>query len=182
MTAASGERTINDKQTRLHLPVLRREKQTANHMRRLRCEKENNPDERDLEENEMNELKPCPFCGGKVEIVGIKNGNSFIVWCENCGLGFGIEKEYYLYQIIGAWNHRAEQGQSEKVAELKRELERVKQERDAAVKDMQEIMALTSEMRVCTKYCVNGHCYNRGGNMPCSPRWDASWSGHKMED
>ena len=81
----------------------------------------------------MNELKPCPFCGGKVEIVGIKNGNSFIVWCENCGLGFGIEKEYYLYQIIGAWNHRAEQGQSEKVAELKRELERVKQERDAAV-------------------------------------------------
>lgn len=130
----------------------------------------------------MNELKPCPFCGGKVEIVGIKNGNSFIVWCENCGLGIGIEKEYYLYQIIGAWNHRAEQGQSEKVAELKRELERVKQERDAAVKDMQEIMALTSEMRVCTKYCVNGHCYNRGGNMPCSPRWDASWSGHKMED
>lgn len=82
----------------------------------------------------MNELKPCPFCGGKVEIVGIKNGNSFIVWCENCGLGFGIEKEYYLYQIIGAWNHRAEQGQSEKVAELKRELERVKQELNAAVK------------------------------------------------
>ena len=53
MTAASGERPINDKQTRIHLPVLRREKQTAHHMRHLRCEKENNPEERDLEESEM---------------------------------------------------------------------------------------------------------------------------------
>ena len=75
-----------------------------------------------------------------------------------------------------------EQSQADRIAELEAELEQVKRERDAAVNDMQEIMALTSEMRVCTKYCVNGHCYNRGGNMPCNPRWDALWSGHKMEE
>lgn len=75
-----------------------------------------------------------------------------------------------------------EQSQADRIAKLEAELEQVKWERDAAVEDMQEIMALTSEMRVCTKYCVNGHCYNRGGNMPCNPRWDALWSGHKMEE
>ena len=74
-----------------------------------------------------------------------------------------------------------EQSQADLISKLEAELEQVKWERDAAVEDMQEIMALTSEMRVCTKYCVNGHCYNRGGNMPCNPRWDALWSGHKME-
>ena len=75
-----------------------------------------------------------------------------------------------------------EQSQADRIAKLEAELEQVKRERDAAVEDMQEIMALTSEMRVCTKYCVNGHCYNRGGNMPCNPWWDALWSGHKMEE
>ena len=75
-----------------------------------------------------------------------------------------------------------EQSQADLISKLEAELEQVKWERDAAVEDMQEIMALTSETRVCTKYCVNGHCYNRGGNMPCNPRWDALWSGHKMEE
>ena len=75
-----------------------------------------------------------------------------------------------------------EQSQADLISKLEAELEQVKWERDAAVNDIQEIMALTSEMRVCTKYCVNGHCYNRGGNMPCNPRWDALWSGHEMEE
>ena len=86
---------------------------------------------------------------------------------------------------INAWFEGIEKGKEAGtaiIAKLEAELEQVKRERDAAVNDMQEIMALTSEMRVCTKYCVNGHCYNRGGNMPCNPRWDALWSGHKMEE
>lgn len=85
---------------------------------------------------------------------------------------------------INAWLEGIEKGKEAGtaiIAKLKAELEQVKRERDAAVEDMQEIMALTSEIRVCTKYCVNGHCYNRGGNMPCNPEWDALWSGHKME-
>lgn len=56
----------------------------------------------------MTDLKPCPFCGGEVEIVGINNGNPFTVWCENCGLEFGTGKEYYLCQVIDAWNRRAD--------------------------------------------------------------------------
>lgn len=148
-------------------------------MRHLRSKKENNPEERDLEENEMNELKPCPFCGGKVEIVGIKNGNSFIVWCENCGLGFGIEKEYYLYQIIGAWNHRAEQGQSEKVAELKRELERVKQERDAAVKDLDALRKKTGWKCDCCYYNDN---YNRDVCTGCDYNSDNNWKWRGLKE
>ena len=58
----------------------------------------------------MYRLKPCPFCGGKAEITGINNGNPFIVWCDKCGLEFGIDKDYYLYQVIEAWNRRADNG------------------------------------------------------------------------
>lgn len=85
------------------------------------------------------------------------------------------------YVDVELVQHEQRQSQADRIAELEAELEQVKRERDAAVEDVQEIMALTSEMRVCTKYCVNGHCYNRGGNMPCKPMWDASWSGHKKE-
>lgn len=97
------------------------------------------------------------------------------------GLYFGRENLRERLEISPYGEDKIDRLEAE-IKNLSQELERVKQERDAAVKDMQEIMALTSEMRVCTKYCVNGHCYNRGGNMPCSPRRDASWSGHKMED
>lgn len=51
-------------------------------------------------------FKPCPFCGGKIEILTVNNGSNFIVWCEKCGLGFGIEKEYLSWQILEAWNKR----------------------------------------------------------------------------
>lgn len=53
------------------------------------------------------QLLPCPICGGKVEVVGVNNGNPWHVWCETCGLEFGVDKDYYLYQVIEAWNRRA---------------------------------------------------------------------------
>lgn len=52
-------------------------------------------------------LLPCPICGGKVEAVGVNNGNPWHVWCETCGLEFGVDKDYYLYQVIEEWNRRA---------------------------------------------------------------------------
>ena len=52
-------------------------------------------------------LLPCPICGGKVEAVGVNSGNPWQVWCETCGLEFGVDKDYYLYQVIEEWNRRA---------------------------------------------------------------------------
>lgn len=150
MTAASGERPINDKQTRIHLPVLWQEKQTAHHMRHLRCEKENNPEERDLEENEMNELKPCPFCGNEKATINLykkrgtpsgDDGWNAEIRCKCHALVrfWALKKSWARQSAIEAWNSRAEQGQTDEAAKLKRELERVKQERDAAVECIERI-------------------------------------------
>ena len=49
---------------------------------------------------------PCPFCGGKAEIIGVDNSNPFTVWCDNCGLEFGMGKDYHYYQIVETWNTR----------------------------------------------------------------------------
>ena len=56
-------------------------------------------------------LKPCPFCGGEVEIVGHNNANPFMIFCENCGLEFGIEKEYHWW-AVKAWNRRVSDGKT----------------------------------------------------------------------
>lgn len=53
------------------------------------------------------ELKPCPFCGGKVQIFkGIIAGLSMIV-CTECRatVSFGGKEEES--QTIKAWNNRA---------------------------------------------------------------------------
>ena len=52
-------------------------------------------------------LLRCPVCGGEVEIIGTNNSNPFTVWCDSCGLEFGIEKDYYYYQILESWNTRS---------------------------------------------------------------------------
>lgn len=63
-------------------------------------------------------LKPCPFCGGKVEIINIINdeeltinGNCFVVHCDNC------ESETCFWRncmseerTAKKWNRRAESG------------------------------------------------------------------------
>ena len=48
------------------------------------------------------------------------------------------------------------------------ELEQVKRERDAAVSDIETIMAYGGG--TC-QFCGNGHCYARGGKKPCLPKW-----------
>lgn len=51
---------------------------------------------------------------------------------------------------------------------LRAELEQVKRERDAAVSDIETIMAYGGG--TC-QFCGNGHCYARGGKKPCLPKW-----------
>lgn len=57
----------------------------------------------------MNELKPCPFCGGEAEILtaeSMHGGYLFGIMCNDCrsrGDVFDTEAE-----AIAAWNTRAE--------------------------------------------------------------------------
>ena len=54
------------------------------------------------------------------------------------------------------------------IAELRAELKQVKAERDAAVSDLENIMAYNSD--TC-QFCKNNQCYVRGGTKPCLPKW-----------
>ena len=47
-------------------------------------------------------------------------------------------------------------------------LERVTAERDAAVSDLENIMAYNTD--TC-QFCKNNQCYVRGGTKPCLPKW-----------
>ena len=53
----------------------------------------------------MSELKPCPFCGGKVRLSTADRGASFAVWCGGCG---GTNGGEYLSKesAIKHWNRR----------------------------------------------------------------------------
>jgi len=57
----------------------------------------------------MNELKPCPFCGGEAETLtaeSMHGGYLFGIMCNDCrsrGDVYGTESE-----AIAAWNSRAE--------------------------------------------------------------------------
>ena len=58
----------------------------------------------------MSELKPCPFCGGKAEIVEVTRhvtNNRIVVKCSRCGAStrtFSDNKSEY---AIDAWERRA---------------------------------------------------------------------------
>ena len=56
-------------------------------------------------------------------------------------------------------------------AQLRAELEQVKQESDAAVSDMETIMAYGGCNLDTCQYCKNGQCYVRGGTKLCLPKW-----------
>jgi Lar family restriction alleviation protein len=67
-----------------------------------------------------NELLPCPFCGGKAEILLV--GNSIIgyskaeVRCHYCGMGRtyrkikGMSSDTIRSQLAKKWNRRAKNG------------------------------------------------------------------------
>ena len=57
------------------------------------------------------------------------------------------------------------------VPELRAELEQVKAERDAAISDLETIMAYGGGNLDTCQYCKNGQCYARGGTKLCLPQW-----------
>lgn len=50
-------------------------------------------------------------------------------------------------------------------------LEQLKQERDAAIKDLEEIMFYGGRNIDTCDYCKNAKCYGRGGRDLCDPEW-----------
>lgn len=49
--------------------------------------------------------------------------------------------------------------------------EKAERERDAAVSDLETIMAYgEAELDTC-EFCKNGQCYAMGGTKPCLPKW-----------
>ena len=98
----------------------------------------------------MNELKPCPFCGNEKVTINLyekrgtpsgDDGWNAEIRCKCHALVrfWALKKSWARQSAIEAWNSRAEQGQTDEAAKLKRELERVKQERDAAVECIERI-------------------------------------------
>jgi Lar family restriction alleviation protein len=59
---------------------------------------------------ETNELKPCPFCGGKAELIHDPHGNQFLYWarCDNIGCTVCPEAKMTANKedAIDAWNRR----------------------------------------------------------------------------
>lgn len=54
------------------------------------------------------------------------------------------------------------------LAEAEARAEKAERERDAAVSDLETIMAYNSD--TC-QFCKNGQCYVRGGTKSCLPKW-----------
>lgn len=56
-----------------------------------------------------NELKPCPFCGGEVELWAAKETLSIgrVIECKKCGLRICDPTAIIDEQAIAAWNRRA---------------------------------------------------------------------------
>lgn len=50
-----------------------------------------------------NELKPCPFCGGKAKLMDM--GFPHWVYCENCGAKVH-GRTFYEEDSVEAWNRR----------------------------------------------------------------------------
>lgn len=58
----------------------------------------------------MNELKPCPFCGGKAIVEG--HHNRFVEWylcsCPECHVSQAGNEYGFKFGAIEAWNRRTE--------------------------------------------------------------------------
>lgn len=57
---------------------------------------------------------------------------------------------------------------TECIEELRANLERVTAERDAAISDLETVMAYRYD---ACKVCKTSQCYVRGGTKPCLPKW-----------
>ena len=76
-----------------------------------------------------------------------------------------IEKKYLRDAATALSTLRAENEQ------LRADLEQAKAEHDAAISDLETIMAYGGGNLDTCQYCKNGQCYARGGTKLCLPQW-----------
>ena len=91
--------------------------------------------------------------------------------CDQCEADFCYDKQQDAHWCMYEALSRAATALSTLQAEnekLRAELEQVKAERDAAISDLETIMAYNSD--TC-QFCKNGQCYARGGTKLCLPQW-----------
>lgn len=84
----------------------------------------------------------------------------------------------HLYSELKAANARCEtlskmvtQYQDELIPGYRERAEKAERERDAAVSDLEAIMAYGGSNIDTCEYCKNGQCYGRGGTKLCLPEW-----------
>ena len=61
--------------------------------------------------------------------------------------------------------------QDELIPGYRERAEKAERERDAAVSDIETILAYGNVNLDTCQYCRNGQCYARGGTKPCFPKW-----------
>lgn len=49
--------------------------------------------------------------------------------------------------------------------------EKLETERDAAIRDLEEIMSYGGRNVDTCRYCATEDCYGRGGSRMCDPKW-----------
>lgn len=108
----------------------------------------------------------CAICGKRIEVgeacLGIEKKNTEIVGdsiCFDCVKVENIpgrEESVPITDLLA----RAEAAEAR--------AEKAERERDAAVSDLESIMAYNKD--TC-QFCKNGQCYIRGGTKPCLPKW-----------
>ncbi len=61
----------------------------------------------------MNELKPCPFCGGEASLsmgqMGVTRAQAYYIECDNCAAS--SEMFFDGNRAIKAWNNRVKCGE-----------------------------------------------------------------------
>ena len=63
-----------------------------------------------MNKENRNELKPCPFCGCKVDFIG----QTATIKCKNCGGAYIVTNPLISrYDVVKAWNRRLDNERDE---------------------------------------------------------------------
>lgn len=135
----------------------------------------------------MDELKPCPFCGGKKYIEKQTNDYGSYVICRKCGSASGFFKMQK--EAVEAWNSRQIEDALQKKLDESREdnaenMEYHVEERERLKKEIEELrgcVAFSERLRILEllKSCCNEFApRNSAFPVCCRNEWGVDAQGH----